>query len=324
MEAKDKNYGVEAFRVFMMFIVCSYHALVNCGHNVVWLNHILLVGVVGFVVISGWYGVKFSWLKVLRLYGVAAYGAIVSGAIAGLLGDVHDAHQMLLLMLNNFRAYWFVHAYVIMMMFAPLIDIAVSEPFPHRGSAILVLVFIWSFLGEVRYVKWLVPVSAGLTQLSGYTLIGIYFAARLLRKYESRLQLIRRRSLLCAAVFGLIVSVLHFGFYQSPFQFLFAASLFMMFKKLPIGNSPKTCHILRLLTPSVFAVYVIHTNSTGIYLLKALDQILMHEMPSGIVVTFLVGIIVFFVSAVLDMPRRLLLKCGKILAKSGFIRSVLL
>lgn len=46
---RDRNNSIEAFRAFMMLIVCSYHALVCCDHNVVWLNHALLVGVVGLL-----------------------------------------------------------------------------------------------------------------------------------------------------------------------------------------------------------------------------------------------------------------------------------
>lgn len=237
----------------MMLIVCSYHALVYCDHNVMWLNHALLVGVVGFVVISGWFGVKFSWRKVFHLYGVAAYGAFVSGLLASFIGDVHGVREYVFLMLNTFREYWFVHAYVIMMIFTNCLPSPPSPPvcmhthtkgmflhiFHHVNAntwAILGLVFVWSFLGEVWYSKWLVPKSAGLTQMSGYTLIGIYLAARLLRTYESLLPKNAIIWLLCALGFGGAVSCLHFGFYNSPFQLISAMAWFLAFKGLKLNK----------------------------------------------------------------------------------------
>ena len=154
------------------------------------------------------------------------------------------------------------------------------------------------------------PVSAGLTQMSGYTLIGIYLATRLLKTQLVKLPQKPTWLLLLATVLGVVVALSHFGFYNSPFQFLFAAFMFLAFKELKLPKA--VCKILRVISPSVFAVYVIHTNIAGIHLMKILDAVIISKWQHGILVTFLVGLTVFCVSLMIDLPRRMLFQFYKL------------
>ena len=189
----SRDPGVELLRCVLMFTICLYHVLVFSPHHYTWLIHLLLVGVVGFVFITGWYGVKFSWKRVLRLYAVGAYGALVAVLIDQ--GASISFEKAISMFVTTFRQYWFLHAYVILLIFAPLVDGVISSTRMDLSRSavlkamtpILVLVFVWSFLGEVRILSPFIPISNGLTQLSGYTLIGIYVGARLLRLYDDRL-----------------------------------------------------------------------------------------------------------------------------------------
>jgi len=64
----ERNPAIELYRVMLMFGICVLHSITQCGHNIPWIANILLSCVVGFVFITGWFGVKFSWWKIIKLY----------------------------------------------------------------------------------------------------------------------------------------------------------------------------------------------------------------------------------------------------------------
>lgn len=72
-----RNSVIDVYRVCLMFGICLLHAITQGGHNVSWASNILQWCVPGFIFISGWYGIKFSPGKVLKLYGISLYCAAV-------------------------------------------------------------------------------------------------------------------------------------------------------------------------------------------------------------------------------------------------------
>jgi len=72
-----RNPSIELYRCLLMYGICLLHAVTQCGHNVPWLANVLTTCVVGFVFISGWFGVKFTWWKLVKLYGIGTYAALV-------------------------------------------------------------------------------------------------------------------------------------------------------------------------------------------------------------------------------------------------------
>ena len=119
MQKTIRESGVELYRIMLMFGICLLHSVIACGHTNINLNHLLLPCVDGFVLISGWFGVKFSWRKVGSLYLQAFYAAFIAEC---LIGDGGLAGVFFLV-----RRFWFLHAYIIMMMFAPLINKALES-----------------------------------------------------------------------------------------------------------------------------------------------------------------------------------------------------
>lgn len=70
-----RNSAIEIYRVLLMLgiVVLHEYSYVGMGHN--WLPRLFHTCVVGFVFISGYYGVKLSFAKFARLYGVAIFCA---------------------------------------------------------------------------------------------------------------------------------------------------------------------------------------------------------------------------------------------------------
>ena len=73
-----RDISIEVFRVLLMFGVCLCHTIFVGAKNHVfglqeWLYGLASGAVDGFVFISGWYGIRLKWRRVLSLYAIAFF-----------------------------------------------------------------------------------------------------------------------------------------------------------------------------------------------------------------------------------------------------------
>lgn len=298
-----RNPSIELYRVGLMFGICLLHTLGFGAFRCVWASNILASCVVGFVFISGWFGVKFSWMKLAKLYGIGLYAALVLGFLSWMTGDVdticgallHGWHKLT-------HGFWFLHAYAVMMMLSPAINALidgggqVSSIYP-----LLFLVWIWGFGRTLPYGAELLPKTAGLDAYGGITLTAIYAAARLCRrlKFDERM---KTRWLIGLLLILWIATGIGLGDYNSPFAFALAAACFLLFNRLNI--SAKIGKVVVWLAPSMFSVYLIHTNEVGSKFISTMtEKLLGLGVISAITIT---AIAVFTIALLLDAPRRML------------------
>lgn len=64
----------------MMYGICLLHGVHRLA-GMSWAEGLLLPCVCGFFFISGWFGVKFLPSKILKLYSVQLYCAVVVGVV---------------------------------------------------------------------------------------------------------------------------------------------------------------------------------------------------------------------------------------------------
>ena len=72
-----RDRAIDICRVCLMFGICLLHAISQAGHNIAWAANMLMWCVPGFMFISGWFGIKFSIGKALKLYGISLYCAVL-------------------------------------------------------------------------------------------------------------------------------------------------------------------------------------------------------------------------------------------------------
>lgn len=315
----SRETGIELYRICLMFGICLFHAVIACGHNTIELNHLLLFTVVGFVAISGWFGIRFSWRKIAVLYLYAICSALLVSCMFG-AGSIREAWGMV-------RGYWFLHAYIILMLFAPIVNRGL-ESFEGGGKSrfaacmpIFILVFVWSFLTEYKCVRTILPCPAGLGSMSGYTLIGIYLGGRLLR-YSNFHERITTAALLSAVpVLCCLIVFLKAGFYDSILAFLLAIDLLLIFRRLDIRG--KAARIINFASPSMFVVYLIHTNEVILfdYAAPFEDWLIVR---TGLFPAYLVvGIGFFLLGFLLSMPIRFIVALFEkyALARRAYVRA---
>ena len=321
MKTRDGN--IELMRLVLMFFICMIHAVgyvdARWCH---WLTNISFVGVLGFVLISGYYGMRFSVAKVVRLEGVAV-GCAVTVVAAVAVSDALGFSACLppfgrawgREVLALFKGYWFVHAYVVMTCLAPLVERAFADaqasPQGHRAvlSAcipFLAMVYGWSFAMLIPVVQNLVPRTEGLVPFSGVTLFAAYLVGRLYRVFDWDNLLKGRWLLPVAAACGGVSSLWYglFARYNSPFLLVFAVGLFWTFRRIRVSDGFASA--LAWLTPSVLSVYLLHCNPYGYRVLGFLEGRVRSCLGWDYAVFFVLATVAFVGGFLLDIPRRVL------------------
>ena len=76
---KKRNASIELFRCACIFGVCLLHALEQGGYAGPHrgLDNLMMPSVVGFVFISGWFGIRLTARHVWRLLSISVYCALV-------------------------------------------------------------------------------------------------------------------------------------------------------------------------------------------------------------------------------------------------------
>ena len=303
---KQRNSQVELFRCLLMVGICVLHCA-NANH-VTWLAWMLCPCVVGFVFISGWFGVKFSLSKIVYLYGVQLYCVVVVRIVSH-----HVLNEPLTLssIMYGMTQFWFVHAYVLMILLSPLVNVVVAQQDKHVVLQCLLpfwlAIFGWGFVSHSHIVKGLVPTTDGLGVFSGLTLLGIYSVGRVCNLWHL-LDCVGYRKCLFGVMVAFPLMILHLGVYNSPL----AVILMAMFFYIVARTKSRYSRIVLFLSPSIFSVYIIHTTRLG----SVLSERLVSALGGGVPAVMISGIAIFIAAILFDMPRRYichLLAYGKFL-----------
>ena len=302
-----RDYSLDGYRILLMYGICLLHAVQCCdGAIALRCSRLLYWCVPGFVFISGWFGLKFSISKLLKLYGNAFYVVAILWIVkAYIIGD----GWTLVSAIKVFRDYWFLNAYAVLMLLAPALNkITEKNEQGKLDSRILApmlcITFVWAFLNSIEGVWSFVPKSKGVEPFSAFMMMGVYVAARIMRSMFP-VDRISGSFLFLIAVFSLPFVLLGLHSYASPFSLALAIVVFAVFKKSVVLG--KTGQVLRWMVPSLFSVYLFHAPpEICIPMMKCLIARFSNcGMPVG-VSAIMVALLVFVLGILLDMPRRLL------------------
>lgn len=300
-----RNASIEVFRCVLMFGIVLLHCCSQGPLKIMAPYRLCMSCVTGFVFISGYFGIRFSWGKVLSLILTAVVCAAISFA----------GEQVLHLSPCGFSFYeylvtgnWFLWAYVVLMMFSPLLERALSadggKDAWRWAAPLLFVVFGWNFLSGMPVVgKWF-PRPVGFGTHTFLMMIGVYLAARLFRHYDLERLLVGWK-LGAVVLFGGLLCAAGLSHYDSPVSFVFMAASFVGLKRLSMGWIGRVAVVL---APSIFSVYLLHWSPLGLKFLVWAEsrglQIL--DGKWSFVIAVSVAIVLFVGGAVFDLPRRVL------------------
>ena len=168
---------------------------------------------------------------------------------------------------------------------------------------VLILVLGWQFATAVPFLRRVIPSPDGLKGLSFAVLLGIYVFARAFRLMRWVRYFPVRRSFAILLVSSILVAM-GFSQYSSPVALLLGASAVSL--ALSVTRLPEWVDkICTALVPSLFPVYLIHTNIQGFEIISRMEDSFMDNLNFECGGYLLVIGIVFFAGIIVDLPRRM-------------------
>lgn len=244
----------------------------------------------GFLIISGFFGIRFNWMKVIRLLGVC-YGCYW-------LTIPFRAWPPSLISLLLPHGAWFLPFYLVLMIFSPILDAAMVDRTRHRKIFVACLILlVWGWVSTLTNNAHL-----GMLQVPGLNgnglllMMAIYLFGRLLYEHPNpRVEKIM--GFLFAPMVFLIWVVSHFfgigAAYVAPHVIFTSFCGFCLFKRLVVCMPDLIARIVLFVSPSMFGVYVLHACCFP-HLWK---------IPDGGMV-LLRSVFLFCVSLLIDLIRR--------------------
>ena len=292
-----RNPSIELYRLLLMFGIVLLHCAGKGDYTAAWLANLFKFCVPGFVFISGYFGVKFSWGKLGRLYALGAICAILGAFVQwAWRGEADFAVNWLMYM----KWFWFLHAYAILMLFAPILNLAIIQGGGYKLTVmpLVALVFGWSYLYEIGHLKPFVFPASGLGAHTPLTLIGIYLLARLFRSLELDAK-IPTKYVLAAIAVCLPFAAIGLAPYNSPFAFCIAAGLFILFKRFV-----KCGEWVLFVAPSMFSVYLLHSTKPGLDFIREAGNYIVGRGVPKYIMFLIVAIVLFLACFAIDLARR--------------------
>lgn len=266
-ETAKRNSSIELLRIICIFGIIFMHTIAYGGEKIadynryiqIFVNCFTNLGVTCFMLISGYFGVKFNLVKLIRLDLMVIFYSIlylIISVAAGYEIGMMDVLSSVFPVLSN--RYWYVTVYFIIVILSPFIN---QIPEKLSKQNLQRLIFIVLFLSSVvsTFLSFDLFGREGKNVMHMATL---YLIGRYIRKYDDRTYRNKKVVLLLFANVGLTM-LLEFGlftvtgryslFYRdcSIFTVCSAILLFTVFRNIQFENK-----VVNRAASAVLAVYV--------------------------------------------------------------------
>ncbi len=352
MGRTSRNYGIDALRVFSMFLVAIIHILGHGGvirsatsyENIIaiWVLEILAFPAVNcFMLISGFVGYRNENYapKLQNIISIFFTVLFYSAGICIVLQLIEPNFVSLTDIKNSFspllkKQYWFYSSYFGVFLLSPIINSFVYKASPKQLYLSLLIVFFFSFLtletdafifNEGYSVIWLALlylVGAIIKKLDIASLISTKFCVLMLLIAFSCTYIPQVVFPLTKNSF-LLEHTYYFISYDSPTVLLMAIGWLCLFSKLNFNDHLK--RIISFFSTSAFSVYLIHDNRhiRNIFIKDTFTFV--NEYNPIILVLIVLGVVtaILISCTLIDKIRILLFRIFKVNNISIFIDKII-
>lgn len=322
---KTRNSNIELLRIIAMVMILGLHINylaigIPSQQDIIstplpsflrfFSENLCIVGVNIFVLISGWFGINYKPKGIVQFLFQSLFFSLIIFIIFVITGkiDINRINIMSSFLLYK-NAYWFVWAYLVLYIMAPILNAFIEKSDKQTFKRILILFFviqtIASIFTSVGFYK------AGYDPLS---FIGLYLLARYFKLYRknNRKYIYLSTFILCALLNTLACFLPPFlgasnrtiidicWMYTNPLNIIGALSLLLFFTKLNFKNKG-----INYIATSCFAVYLLHMHfCISEYYLDIAKTIYNKFSGLGYIAHIVVLFIaVFMISIILDKIR---------------------
>lgn len=277
---KTRDSNIELLRIIAMFLILVVHASFRtlgsptqielnsdiCGSFLRCLSEsISIISVNLFILISGWFGIKTNFIRFCSLLFQIYFIGFVMYCLLRLFGNLEAINLKELLSFLLIKDFWFIKSYIVLYIFAPILNAFVQNA-PRKQIKIFLIAFftIQTFHGYSLFTdsNWF---SNGNSPLS---FMGLYILARYMHLYPNKwTQFNKRIDLTIFVAITMLMTVLTlihirrtgmgwlYYAYSSPLVILSAVYFFLFFTKISFKN-----HVINWIAISSFAVFVVHCS----------------------------------------------------------------
>lgn len=276
-----RNSSVELLRFLMMLMLCFWHILMHgyglkgmdAGTAMPSYNQLALLALLAFPVdcfifISGFYGIKLKWEKVIRLFLQASFFYLLCVILRNILHLGSPLASGIILV--NFLpianwAWWFLAWYMMLMLLSPIIEQGIRSISQRQFTMILVGIVVLNCFGT-----WLNRLHSG-SDFVG--LLTIYLIGRYMSQRKPEISKIKAGLFLFASTITLLLLLLvtqytgkiYFTWtllsFCSPLVVVQAIAVFYLVK----GINLRYTRMFNFLGAHCFAIYLITEFSGNLF-----------------------------------------------------------
>ncbi len=322
----SRESNIELLRIIAMLMVLLLHfnlALKQPGYSSfecltslkifhIFLQSTCIIAVDLFVIISGWFSIKFSTRGLTKFMFTCTWfalaGIIVSCILSKEIPMVGSIVKSLIWMGGG---YWFVRAYLVLFLLSPVLNAYIEKAtMSQLRNTVILFYVVQTFFG------WFL----GTDFMSGYSaisFIGLYLLGRYLYiiniEYpfnEKKVWIVFISTIILNAIYTMVfyagynVSIDSPQAYCNPLVVISAASLVIAFSKFRFKSN-----VINWFATSSFAIYLLHTHGLifDFYYLDHLRYIYNFYdgiICFGMVIAYLLSVVALAVF--IDQPRKLI------------------
>ena len=277
------------------------------------IESLSVVCVNSFILLSGWFGIKFSFKRLLSF----VFQVLFFSLILSLLPSARGQGAHLFVDVFTLNQYWFVRAYIILFILSPALNLFAERASKVLFRNVLIAFFIMQTLfAYISNSNWF---EDGFSPLP---FIGLYLLSRYIRIHKPAFSTLGKGA--DAGVYSgialliTLLSVLLFRFfstggrlynYTNPLVIAASVYFVLFFSKLNMRHSPA----INWFAASAVGAYLLHMNPLFFqpYYIRTLQSFSGHGSPLLIVGKVLGFIITIFLAGVLlDKVRGLIWEWG--------------
>lgn len=317
---------MELLRLASMFLVLVIHA--NTAFDPWPIDHLTVVDnpltssirliieslsvvcVNAFILLSGWFGIKFSFKRLFAFIFQVYFFSLVLAVV--LPNGREQLGGKLLFDIFTLEQYWFVRAYIILFILSPALNLfaekAPKDVFRNVLIAFFTMETIFAYISNSNWFD---------DGFSPIPFIGLYLLARFIRIHKPGFSTLKRWTDLCIYIgVSLLITVLSLFLlgrfstggrmfnYTNPLVIVSSVYFVLIFSKMQIKESP----VLNWIALSSVGAYLLHMNPLFLqpYYIKTLQsfQGLSPALLTGLS-TIAYMLAVFMAGVLLDKIRQL-------------------
>lgn len=321
MGKEIRNSNIEVYRILAAFLVMLSHfngwfvgglhtinsnpTSYEIGQSVIASLTCICVNM--FLVISGWFGLKFRFKSILHIYMILV-GIYVPLYLVNCF--VND-HFSILHFVGSFLAFskkgWYIQCYIGLMILSGPLNSFIEH---NKSTLIKYVITLWAFEFWFDCIRDDQPVGL----MHGYSIfhfVVMYMIGRVTYIYQEKIIAYNRKVWLGIYLMCTLIIYLLYRFniswalnYSNPFVMVSAYTLFFVFIYKRSDNK-----LINIIGASTLSVFIIHCTEPVISFLKRIDNFILNtnRYPEYLLYIFLTILIVFVLSIIYDKIRSLIM-----------------